>query len=132
MQFSEATLSVRSEAQRRWRLLVIDDEEIDRLSIQRALEALGHHVMAVNDGAAGIEAGNKFVPQIVFVDIQMPNLDGYDVCELIRKQAWGRSAAIYAITGFKNLEDLQRAHTAGFDGFLAKPLDADVLARLLR
>jgi CheY-like chemotaxis protein len=117
---------------KKWCVLVIDDEEIDRLIIQRHLRALGHEAITAKDGADGLEAAQKVRPHVILIDIHIPRQNGYEICEEIRRLPWGKQAAIYAMTGFNNLEDFERALRVGFDGFLTKPLNSDTLARLLR
>lgn len=117
---------------RQWRVLVIDDEPVDRELIARMLEAQGHTVMSAVDGDTAIEVARQHNPQVILLDIQLPPSDGYEVCAQLRTERWARAVSIFAITGHQRLEDLQRAHRVGFDGFLLKPLDEETLSRLLR
>ena len=114
-----------------WRILVADDEEIDRISLQRLLEARGHRVEMALDGAQAIEVSEAFRPDLVLLDIQLPKLSGHEVCRHIRAQPWAKTLSIYAMTGMNRFGEIQRAREAGFDGVLSKPIDAEAVARLL-
>jgi CheY-like chemotaxis protein len=114
-----------------WRILVVDDEEVDRISLQRLLGARGHRVEMALDGVQAIEVSETFRPHLILLDIQLPKLNGHEVCRHIRGQPWGKTVSIYAMTAGNRHEEIQRAREAGFDGVLSKPIDAEAVARLL-
>ena len=73
----------------------------------------------------------KLLPQVVLLDIGMPNLNGYDAARQIRQQAWCKDMVLIALTGWGQDQDRERTREAGFDAHLLKPVDHDVLMKLL-
>jgi CheY-like chemotaxis protein len=113
------------------RVLIVDDEAIDRTVLERLIRAQGHKVAVARDAGEATAVGESFAPDVVFVDICMPALDGYQTCEQLRAQPWGKDIAIYALTGVPRAEHGLKAERAGFDGFFHKPLCGELLAQLL-
>ncbi|MDC0669083.1 PAS domain-containing protein [Nannocystis radixulma] len=114
-----------------WRIVVADDNVDNADTLAMLLEAFGNEVHTVYDGEAAIRACAEFRPDVVFLDIGMPKLDGYDVCRWIRQQPWGARTMLIAQTGWGQDEDRRRAEAAGFDHHLTKPADPDRLIALL-
>ena len=71
------------------------------------------------------------MPDIVFLDISMPRMDGYEVCRRVRAQPWGKDIVVIALTGWGQEDDRRRSEEAGFNGHLVKPVDYDKLLDLL-
>ena len=115
----------------RLRILVADDNQDAAAAFAALLELMGHEVMQVHDGQAAVNAALEFKPQVVFLDIGMPKLNGYDACEQIRTQALGASMTIFACTGWGQSDFVRRSKQAGFDQHLVKPLDPTLLDNLL-
>jgi CheY-like chemotaxis protein len=92
---------------------------------------LGHPVQAVNDGPTALESARAFRPEVVLLDIGLPGMDGYEVASRLRSQAGARSLVLVAITGYGQEEDRRRSHEAGFDFHLVKPIDLEILKRIL-
>jgi signal transduction histidine kinase/CheY-like chemotaxis protein len=112
------------------RVLVVEDNTDNRLSLQALLEDLGHHVQGASTGTEGIELALANTPDIALIDIGLPELDGYQVARRIRT-ALGRRIRLVALTGYGQPEDVRRALDAGFDAHLVKPIDFATLERLL-
>jgi CheY-like chemotaxis protein len=109
------------------RVLVVDDNH-DALSSQAAmLELMGHEVRSALDGVAALEVAAAFRPDLVLLDIGMPQLDGYEVCRRLRSQSWSAGLLIVAVTGWGQEADKRRAREAGFDLHLTKPMDHTAL-----
>ena len=72
-----------------------------------------------------------FRPDVILLDIGMPKLNGYEVCRRIRQQPWGKSMTVIAMTGWGQEDDRRKSQVAGFDFHLVKPVDLDVLFKLL-
>ena len=85
-----------------------------------------------HSGRGALELAEKFDPQVVVLDIGLPDLDGYEVARLIRGAEWGRSTVLVAATGWGREDDKQRAFAAGFNHHLTKPIAGDELLALLR
>jgi signal transduction histidine kinase/CheY-like chemotaxis protein len=113
------------------RVLVVDDNADGAEAMAMLLRFKGHHVQTAHDGVAAIAAAERFHPEAILLDIGIPGLNGYQVCERIRAQAWGRGMLIVAQTGWGQAQDRARSQAAGFDAHLTKPVDPDVVQDLL-
>ena len=113
------------------RIVVIDDNVDAATSLAMFVEQLGGAARVAHDGESGLEAVSAFQPDIVFLDIGMPRMDGYQVCRRIRQLPASRPLIMIALTGWGQAQDKQRALDAGFDAHLTKPVDAAVLTRVL-
>ena len=112
------------------RVLVIEDHDDARRSLQRLLQLWGHTVHVAADGPAGVTLAASVRPHIALVDIGLPGLDGYEVARRIRAEA-GDGVHLIALTGYGQPEDHARSRAAGFDLHLVKPITADRLADTL-
>jgi CheY-like chemotaxis protein len=113
------------------RILVADDNDDSVWSLATMLRMMGHEVRTASDGLRAVMEAAEFQPDVIFLDIGMPNLNGYDACRRIRQETWGKSAAIVAVTGWGQDEDIARSMAAGFDSHLVKPVGFDALRALL-
>ena len=86
---------------------------------------LGHEVHEAADGAAGVAAALALQPDVCFIDIGLPELDGYEVARRVKAARPG--IRLVALTGYGRFEDLERARDAGFDEHLLKPASMDLL-----
>jgi CheY-like chemotaxis protein len=86
-----------------------------------ALEIAGYQVRTAYSGRAALEAAERFHPDVVLLDIELPDLDGLLVAERIRSSAWRKTTVLVAVTGWGREEDRQRAFAAGFDHHLTSP-----------
>jgi CheY-like chemotaxis protein len=119
------------ESRVRRRLLVVEDDRDVRESLRTMLELTGHEVHAAEDGPSGLAAIRRLAPDIALVDIGLPGLDGYEVARRVRAEPGGAKPVLVALTGYGSAEDRERAHEAGFDLHLVKPITSDQLARIL-
>lgn len=113
----------------RRRVLVIEDNVDARQALRALLELLGHEVHEAGDGESGVDAALALAPDIVFVDIGLPRLDGYGVARKLR--AANATLRLVALTGYGRDDDLQRAQEAGFDEHLLKPASIERLRAAL-
>ncbi|MFD1140934.1 PAS domain S-box protein [Larkinella insperata] len=113
------------------RILVIDDNTGFALMLKQALQRRGFEVYTRSNGREGIEAAEALAPRAILCDIGMPELDGYQTARLLREQSWGQSLMLIAISGYGGAEGKRRAHEAGFDAHLTKPVDLTALLELL-
>jgi CheY-like chemotaxis protein len=111
-------------------VLIIEDDADAREVLQLSLEVEGQPVAVAADGKAGLELAAAIRPDVVFVDLRMPGLDGFEVARQLR-ELLGPKARIIALTGFDRVEDRQATAAAGFDGHLTKPIDADTILAVL-
>jgi len=113
------------------RVLIVDDVKDNADSLAALLKTLGHDVHVVYGGAAAIQVANKLRPDAVLLDIGMPDIDGLEVCTYLRRQPWGQSILIVALTGWGQESDRARTEEAGFDHHLIKPAELSALTKLL-
>lgn len=112
------------------RLLVVDDESGIRNALVQVFEYEGHEVEAAEDGHAGLEAAKTFRPDVVFLDVKMPGLDGLDVLASLRQD--DPSTLVVMISGHGTIDTAVEATRKGAYDFLQKPLDTDRLLVTLR
>jgi len=112
-------------------ILVADDNRDALESLGMLLELHGHEVYTAADGGEACRIAEQKRPQIALLDLGMPKLSGYDVARRIRRQAWGRTIYLVALTGWGQDGDRRRSAAAGFDTHLVKPLDPQVLLDFL-
>jgi len=109
------------------RILVVDDNADAAEALAFMLRAAGHEISTANDGLEALEVAAKFRPEIILLDLGMPNLNGYDTAGRIREQPWGRNIALIALTGWGQPKDRDRTLRAGFNAHLVKPVAIDEL-----
>jgi signal transduction histidine kinase len=114
------------------RILVVDDNRDSADSLAMLLRLSGNEVETAHGGREAVATAARYRPELVLMDIGMPELNGYEACRLIREQPWGKQMVLIAQTGWGQDGDRRRAREAGFDGHLVKPLDQGALSRLLR
>jgi signal transduction histidine kinase/ActR/RegA family two-component response regulator len=127
---SPATASEPTPAVRR-RILIVDDNEDGAESLAILLRLDGHETQTSHDGVEAIEAAERFRPDAVLLDIGLPKLNGYEVCRRIREEPWGKDMVLVALTGWGQEEDRRRSREAGFNSHMVKPVNHDVLMKLL-
>jgi signal transduction histidine kinase len=113
------------------RILVADDNGDLVEAVAQLLRRRGHEVCVVGDGPAALAAARTFRPEVVFLDIELPVLSGYEVARRLRQQPGLENVLLVATTGHAEEEVRYRAHDAGFDAHLAKPYRVDDVLRLL-
>jgi signal transduction histidine kinase/ActR/RegA family two-component response regulator len=113
------------------RILLVDDNEAFATAMTSLLDAMGHNVQAIHDGAAAIDAARALRPQVVLLDINLPGKRGYDIAREIRADPALAGTLLIAVTGYGQERDKEQAHRAGFDHHLTKPVDENVLERLI-
>jgi signal transduction histidine kinase/ActR/RegA family two-component response regulator len=113
------------------RVLVVDDHPDVRMVLRLMLEAWGHRVEEADTGRRGLERIQRSRPDVVLVDLGLPDLDGCSVARAVRSERGGDALLLVAITGYGGDADRRRTREAGFDAHLTKPLDEEALARIL-
>jgi signal transduction histidine kinase len=113
------------------RVLVVDDNRDLAESLAMVLRLWGHDVRVAYDGRAALEAARAQPPEVVFLDIGLPHLDGFEVARRMREHPELKGARIVAVTGYGCDEDRKRSQEAGFDVHLTKPVDPSDLHLLL-
>jgi CheY-like chemotaxis protein len=95
------------------------------------LRIKGHQVRTVRDGAEAVELVPNFRPEVVLMDIGMPNLNGYDATRAIREMACGKDSYIVALTGWGQDSDIAQSFEAGCSAHLVKPVDLAALEQMI-
>jgi CheY-like chemotaxis protein len=114
------------------RILVADDNRDSADSLAMMLEMLGHEVSSAHDGVEALETAKASKPELVFMDLGMPRMNGYDAARLIRSQPECKGTVLVALTGWGQEEDRRRSYEAGFDHHIVKPIDFSAVEKLLK
>lgn len=115
----------------RRRVLVVDDNADSADSMAELLALLGHEAKAVHSGQQAVEVAAAFRPDCVLMDLQMPDMSGYEVLQALRENLRGRAVQFLALSGRGTAEDQRRSTLAGFHAHLTKPLSVETLSRAL-
>ena len=110
-------------------VLVIEDNQDARRMLRVRLALQGHQVREAANGAAGIRAAMEMKPDVVVLDIGLPDMDGYGVARRLRATPGGRSLILVALSGYGQDDD--RAAGAGFDAYLVKPANPEQLTQTI-
>jgi PAS domain S-box-containing protein len=112
------------------RVLIVDDDRDVADGLRAALELHAHRVAVAHNGPEALAAARLFKPDIVFCDIGLPGMNGYDVARAFRADGSFRSTVLVALSGYAQSEDLAKASAAGFDQHLAKPPNIEKIKRI--
>jgi CheY-like chemotaxis protein len=104
-------------------VLVVDDNADAAKTLAALLTRLGHKVEIAYEGLLAIAVARRMRPDVIFLDIALPGLDGFEVAKEIRSDSSFDKTLIVAITGLATDEDRRRSHEAGIDVYLVKPVD---------
>ncbi|HWM67168.1 MAG TPA: ATP-binding protein [Steroidobacteraceae bacterium] len=118
------------------RVLIVEDNRDAREMFRMMLEFDGHQVIEAEEGYAGLQLLRAQAPDVAFIDVGLPGLDGYEIarrfrCESDGKRPDGRKVLLVALTGYGTPDALERSRRAGFDHHLIKPVNPEALYRLL-
>ena len=113
------------------RILVVDDNRDSAMSLAMLLKLTGHETQTAFDGLEAVETAATFKPDLILMDIGLPNLNGYEACRRIREQAWGKNMLLVALTGWGQEDDRQKSKEVGFNTHMVKPVELPALMILL-
>lgn len=113
------------------RILIVDDNIDSAESLGLWLKLVGHEVKLVHEGLTAVEAARVFQPDVILLDIGLPDIDGYEVAERLKRELGLDGVRLIALTGYGQDEDRQHCYDAGFDEHLIKPVDPAILETLL-
>jgi CheY-like chemotaxis protein len=113
------------------KILVVDDNVDAAMSLAQLLELDGHESQAVYGALEALAFVPQFRPDIVLLDIGLPEMNGYEVAQRLRQMPGLAPIKLIALTGYGRSDDKARAYAAGFDAHLAKPVDLTALERML-
>jgi CheY-like chemotaxis protein len=114
------------------RVLVVDDYPDSAEISSMLLTFYGHECRTAVTGQAALEQAAEFDPDIVILDIGLPDISGYDVARTLRARAGGRALYLAAVTGWGQPQDRVKALAAGFDQHVLKPIDASKILQILK
>jgi CheY-like chemotaxis protein len=109
------------------KILVADDKATGRELVRTVLESKGYEVFEASDGIEALDAAQRLRPDLIILDLHMPGLDGFGVIKELRLQSRFASLPIVALTASAMQGDRQRALSAGFTGYITKPVSLKFL-----
>ena len=113
-------------------ILVIDDEAEITEIIETFLKDAGYQVLVENSSVMGIERAKSFKPDLILLDIMMPFMDGYEVCEELKKNKETENIPVIFLTGKDARSDEGKSFKAGGDMFIKKPFNCERLLEIVR
>ena len=114
------------------RILIIEDHEDNRRILRDLLTAHGYTTLEAVNGADGISAALDWQPDLILLDIQLPDIEGYEVAHRIKSDINVRRMIVIAVTSYAMSGDEQRAREAGCDDYIAKPYSPRALLGVIR
>ena len=104
------------------RILVVEDNDLNRKLFCDVLRSQGYAVEPCADGLEALDKARQFVPNLIIMDIQLPNISGLDLIAQIKRDATLRNTPVLAVTAYAGKGDEERIREAGAEGYLAKPV----------
>lgn len=113
------------------RILIVDDSPSQLLGIQRIVEKLGHESLTAEDGAAGVEVAKRELPDMVLMDVVMPNLNGFQATRTLSREASTKHIPVILVTTKDQDTDRMWGLRQGAKAYLTKPFSEDELAEVI-
>jgi len=113
------------------RVLLVDDNIDAAESLAQLLSLSGHDARTAGDGGQALRLAQDFHPDVVFCDLGLPGMNGYEVAKELRLLPFGREIVLAALTGYGQPSDREKSAEAGFDAHLVKPVDPSVIESFL-
>ncbi|MGH8121983.1 MAG: twitching motility response regulator PilH [Rudaea sp.] len=114
------------------RILIVDDSPTQLLSLKRIVEKLGHGVLTAADGAAGVEIAKREIPDLILMDVVMPNLNGFQATRTIARDAKTSHIPVILVTTKGQDTDKVWGMRQGAKAYVTKPIDEKALAQTIR
>jgi DNA-binding response OmpR family regulator len=114
------------------RILVVEDDEPTRELLKYVLTAAGHDVKTASDGREGLDAAWAQVPELIVLDIMLPEIHGFSVCHQVKNNPPTRDVKILMLSAKAFPADRRQAEEAGADGFMAKPVNPTELLQSIK
>ena len=112
-------------------VLIVDDIALNRLLLERILAPRGFRTLCADGGRSGVDMAKSHQPDLILMDIQMPDLTGYEALELLRADSSTSTIPVMAVTGNATESDRQKLETAGFNASILKPFHIPDLLNLV-
>lgn len=110
------------------RILIIEDNAQNRYLAAFLLEHAGHEVHQAETGAQGLEMAKRLIPDLILLDIQLPEMDGHEVTRILKATPSLREIPVVAVTSYAMAGDKEKCLAAGAEGYIEKPIDPDTFA----
>lgn len=114
------------------KILVAEDQDMNRILIRDILLYHGYEVFEAANGKIAVELAKKHLPDLILMDIQMPVMDGFTAIALLREDPATKSIRMIALTSFAMKGDREKIMRAGFDDYIAKPIDTRKLPEIVK
>lgn len=114
------------------RILVVDDDNVTRLTLKKVLEKSGFEVLEASDGREGFSVFMKEAPDLILMDVMMPNMDGYAATEAIRNYERERAVPILMLTALDDISSIDQAFDIGATDFITKPINWTLLSQRVK
>jgi len=113
-------------------ILVAEDDMMTRMLMRKALVQAGYQVLEAENGYSALKMFDQQRPDVVLLDVMMPQIDGFSVCEEIRQRPGGDSVPVLIVTGLEDIDSITRAYDVGATDFITKPINWMVLSHRVR
>lgn len=114
------------------KILVVEDNEQNLILMRDILEYHGHAVLTAQNGKEGVHLAREHRPHLILMDIQMPVMDGFTAVKILRSDPELQDMKIIAVTALAMSGDKEKVLQAGFDGYLAKPVETRQLSAMIK
>ncbi len=114
------------------RILIVEDNENNRILFRDILTFHGYEIAVASDGMEGVALARELLPEVILMDIQMPDMDGMAACRILKGDPLTSGVKIIALTSFAMRGDQETFLAAGFDGYLSKPIDTRELPLIVK
>ena len=114
------------------KILVVEDNEANRILMRQILMYYGYEVLEATDGVSGLEMAREHMPDLILLDLQMPVMGGFAVIRELRKSPELSKLKVIAVTSFAMKGDREKALEAGFDEYVTKPIDTRKFIELVK
>lgn len=115
-----------------FRILAVDDDEVMRSALKRVLEAEGYEVVLAEDGLELSKMLENSTFDLILLDINLPWVDGYELCTLLKNHATLSAVPLIMISGQKDKEAIEKGFAAGCDNFVPKPFEVDHITSVIK
>ena len=114
------------------KILVVEDNEDNREIFVFRLQQLDFEVLVASNGKEALEIASRSKPDLIFMDLRMPVMDGWEATRALRQTEWGRDLPVIAVTAHAMKEEREKALNAGCDEFILKPVDYSIIQRTIQ
>ncbi len=114
------------------KILLVEDNENNMMLLRDILALRGYEIIEARDGKEGVAVAKESLPDLILMDIQLPEVDGFIATKMIKSDPQTKNIKIIGITSYAMKGDKEKILDAGFDGYIAKPIDTRLLPELVK